>query len=639
MHTAKKVIKSSAILIMMVVSGAFFSLTSCAGTTGGTGSTGNADSTGNTGSTGTTGSTGGTSSSSGGTESTTSIYSTATDLGNWSSFTIGASYFSKFTEGSKIIFTTTASTAVTSPAYLNLKLYYTWSNVIDAGSCSGGTISGEVIVLSSAEGTVTYTVTAAEAAGLVANGLIVQGYGITVTDVSIYVPSATTYTVTFNSKSGTVVASQTVNKGSSIATSPTTTRDGYSFSGWYESVLYSGSAVTFPYTPASSITLYAKWTSTGATTATATSTEFAKKLTIGWNLGNTLDASSDGVSNSGVSSETSWSAPTTTEEMIKGIASAGFKTIRIPITWHNHMSNASTYTIDATWMARVKTVVDWAYDAGLYVIINVHHDTAAATGVVAGQGYYPASDDQTISETFVSKVWTQIATEFNNDYDEHLVFEVLNEPRLRGNTNNHEWWYDSSSTECTKALTLIEDYEQKGLDAIRATGGNNASVRFVMVPSMCASSTYTSDFKLPTDTASDKLLVSVHAYSPYNFAMYNSTGLDTKFDDADKTSLNSMFKTWYDAFTAKGIGVVIGETSASNKDNLAERVKWTTYYFGTALNTYGIPSVLWDNMAYTSDTTSSEQHGYYNRSAQTWYFPTIITAAMDAVGVTGYTVN
>src|SRR5574344_807031 len=300
-------------------------------------------------------------------------------------------------------------------------------------------------------------------------------------------------------------------------------------------------------------------TGSTATTATATSTEFAKKLTIGWNLGNTLDASSDGVSNSGVSSETSWGAPTTTEAMIKGIASAGFKTIRITITWHNHMSNASTYTIDTAWMARVKKFVDWAYDAGLYVIINVHHDTAAATGVVAGQGYYPASDDQTISETFVSKVWTQIATVFNNDYDEHLVFEVLNEPRLRDNKNNHEWWYESSSTECTTALTLIEDYEQKGLDAIRATGGNNASVRFVMVPSMCASSTYTSDFKLPTDTASDKLLVSVHAYSPYNFAMYNSSGIDTTFDDADKTSLNSIFRTWHDAFTAKGIGVVIGE--------------------------------------------------------------------------------
>jgi endoglucanase len=378
-------------------------------------------------------------------------------------------------------------------------------------------------------------------------------------------------------------------------------------------------------------------TGSTATTATATSTEFAKKLTIGWNLGNTLDASSDGVSNSGVSSETSWGAPTTTEAMIKGIASAGFKTIRIPITWHNHMSDASTYTIDTAWMARVKTVVDWAYDAGLYVIINVHHDTAAATGVVAGQGYYPASDDKTISETFVRKVWTQIATEFNDEYDEHLVFEVLNEPRLRGN-DNYEWYYNSSATECTKALDLIEDYEQVSLNAIRATGGNNAD-RFIMVPSYGASSTYTGDFDLPTDTASDKLLVSVHAYSPYNFAMYNSSGIDTTFDDADKTSLNSLFKTWHDAFTAKGIGVVIGETSATNKGNLAERVKWATYYFGTALNTYGIPSILWDNMAYTSNTTSGEQHGYYNRSARTWYFPTIITAAMDAVGVTGYTVN
>ena len=495
----------------------------------------------------------------------TTIYSTKTDFSSWNiNIKIGASKCSSLKAGYQIVFTTTASTALPTPSYLNLQLCDSnWKKCI-AGVVSGGMMDEGTITPYAVVGTVSYTLTQADAESFASNGFIVQGYGLAVTNIAIALPT---------------VAMQSA------------------------------------------------------------SVDFAKKLTVGWNLGNTLDAASDGVSNSGVSSETSWNAPATTEAMIKGIASAGFKTIRIPITWHNHMSDASTYKIDTAWMARVKTVVDWAYDAGLYVIINVHHDNAAATGVVAGQGYYPALPDKTVSETFVSKVWTQIATIFNNDYDEHLVFEVLNEPRLRGNTNNHEWWYDRSSDECKTALTLIENYEQKGLDAIRATGGNNATVRFVMVPSMCASSTYTSDFDLPTDSLNDKLLVSVHAYSPYNFAMYNSTSIDTTFDDADKTSLNTMFKTWYDAFTAKGIGVVIGETSASNKDNLAERVKWATYYFGTALNTYGIPSILWDNMAYAPSTTSGEQHGYYNRSTHTWYFPTIITAAMDAVGVTGYTVN
>ena len=445
-----------------------------------------------------------------------------------------------------------------------------------------------------------------------------------------------TYTVTFNSNGGTSVAAQVIEEGVCATKPANPTKTGYFFNNWY-----SNSALTtkfdFSTEITADITLYACWkdaTESSVDTSIA-SVDFAKKLTIGWNLGNTLDAAKDGVCNSGVSSETSWSCPTTTEAMIKGIASAGFKTIRIPISWHNHITNTSTYAIDSAWMARVKEVVDWAYDAGLYVIINVHHDTAAAAGIVAGQGYYPATADKTISEAFLKAVWKQIATEFNNEYDEHLVFELLNEPRPRG--SKYEWWYDSSATECKTALTLIEDYEQVSLDAIRATGGNNED-RFIMAPGYAASATYTSDFNLPTDSATDKLLVSVHAYSPYNFAMYNSSAVDTTFDTADESSIKSIVKTWYDAFTAKGVGVVIGEMSASNKNNLAERVKWATYYFGTAYNTYGMASVLWDNMAYEAKSDSGEQHGFFNRTAQTWYFPTIIKAAMDAVSVTGYSI-
>lgn len=360
------------------------------------------------------------------------------------------------------------------------------------------------------------------------------------------------------------------------------------------------------------------------------STELAKEIAIGWNLGNTLDATGS----SGVNSETSWGQPRTTKAMIDGIKSAGFKTIRLPVSWHNHIDDTSSYTINAEWLSRVKEVVDWAYQDGLYIILNTHHDNAGkASEVVSGSAlYHPTSAAYSESSKFLKSVWTQIASAFNNEYDEHLIFEVLNEPRLTG--TNFEWWFDANSSVCQEGAKVLKSLEQDCLDAIRATGGNNAS-RYVLVPALSANpdAALSDCFALPSDSADDRLIVSVHSYRPYTFAMYDANISDTTFDSADEEALKSDFEKLYNKFTKNGVGVVIGETSATNKDNLEERVKWAKYFFGTAYE-YGMPSIIWDNGAYAVSTTSGEQHGYYNRSAQTWYFPTMIDAAMSAVGIT-----
>ncbi len=364
--------------------------------------------------------------------------------------------------------------------------------------------------------------------------------------------------------------------------------------------------------------------------SSASSITFSKKLKAGWNLGNTLDATASVSStNYGTGTETYWGQPKTTQAMIQAVADKGFKSIRIPISWHNHLSNTSSYTIDSSWMERVKTVVDYAYDAGLYVIINVHHDNLSTSELSSYYGYAITTNSslQTKSKAFLKVVWTQIATEFNNDYNERLIFEVLNEPRCVG--ESYEWWVSSStSITDTKANAIITDYEETCIKAIRATGGNNEN-RYLMVPAYAGSSNFLSSYELPSDSASDKLLLSFHAYSPYNFAMYNSEVTDTTFDDADKTSLDDMFSSVRSQFSS--IGIVIGETSASNKDNLSERVKWAKYYFSTAYNTYSMPCVLWDNGSYEASSTSGEQHGYLNRTSLSWYFPTIISAIMSAV--------
>ena len=366
--------------------------------------------------------------------------------------------------------------------------------------------------------------------------------------------------------------------------------------------------------------------------AATTSVEMAKNMTIGWNLGNTLDATQGYVQNAGINTETGWGMPNTTEEMITDIKNAGFKTIRIPVSWHNHISDTTDYTIDDAWMNRVKQIVDWAYNKNMCVIINIHHDNLSEAELNGNIGFAISkdSDKQAQSKKYIEKIWTQIANKFSN-YDNRLVFEVLNEPRAVD--TNLEWWCNDQ-----KLINIITSYEQVAVNTIRSVTGNEN--RFIMVPGYAASGsdgTMLSLYKMPTDTAQDRLLLSAHAYSPYNFAMNDLT--DTVFGDDDKGSLDSIFSYLKSNYTDKGIGVVMGEASATDKENLSDRVAWATYYF-TKAKEAGIPVVLWDNMVTASTPNSTdigERHGYYNRRSNSWYFPTMIQAMMKAVYGENYT--
>lgn len=367
-----------------------------------------------------------------------------------------------------------------------------------------------------------------------------------------------------------------------------------------------------------------------------TSVQMAKNMGAGWNLGNTLDATGDWEDGNkvfhsdkkGLETETGWGMPKTTEVMISAIKAAGFKTIRIPVSWHNHITDKTNYTIDSTWMVRVKTIVDWAYNKDMCVIINIHHDNLKESQLSGNCGFALSKDStlQNQSKAYIEKVWTQIATAFA-DYDNKLIFEVLNEPRdVDGEVTGNEWWCNQKSI-----MDIITSYEQVAINAIRAVPGNKN--RFIMVPGYAASGSDGSIlalYTMPTDSASDKLLLSTHAYSPYQFAMSDAT--DNVFGDDDKGSLDYMFNYLKTNYTDKGIGVVMGEASASDKDNTAERVKWTTYYF-TKAREAGIPVVLWDNMVIVQnggDINSGECHGYYNRNTNKWFFPEIMEAMMDA---------
>ena len=374
----------------------------------------------------------------------------------------------------------------------------------------------------------------------------------------------------------------------------------------------------------------------GDTLKNADTEAILEDMGLGWNLGNSLDATGG----SGLDTETSWSNPKTTQALIDKVKSLGFNTVRVPVSWGKHVSG-DNYTIDSAWLARVKEVVDYCYKNDMYVILNIHHDTKSSASA-SGAGYYPRSSAYSSSEKFVTSVWSQ-AAEYFKDYDYHLIFETLNEPRLIG--SSYEWWFNKWSipSEVKDAIACINKLNQKAVDTIRNTGSNNRG-RLIMCPGYDASidGATVSGFKLPTDISGNKnrIAVSVHAYSPYNFAMNidTSNGATSTYSSSIKEELKNLFSTLKSNFRDKGIPVVIGEFGSTDKNNTAERVKWATDYTALAKKN-NIPCVLWDNNAFAvyngnSIVLNSEYHGYINRKNNTVTSPAkdVIEALMKPYG-------
>lgn len=336
----------------------------------------------------------------------------------------------------------------------------------------------------------------------------------------------------------------------------------------------------------------------GALTSPVDPVELCGRITVGWNLGNSLDATG-----SGMSSETSWGNPKTTKELILKVKEAGFDAVRIPTTWYNHLD--SDFNVSEEWLARVQEVVDYAYDEGMYVILNVHHENW-------NDPYESTLPDV---KKKIKKLWTQIANRFES-YGERLIFEGMNEPRWKN--TNYEW--NGGNAEGRR---VVNAYNECFVETVRATGGNNR-YRALMIPTYAASASGLDGFTVPQDKS---VIVSVHAYSPYNFAM-NPSGT-TKFDPnntSDTQELTWLAETLYDRFISKGTGVIIGECGTANKNNYSDRVNWAGY-FPKLFKSKGIPVFLWDNNAYGS---GNETFGQLHRDTLTWEYPEYIKAFVKA---------
>lgn len=374
-----------------------------------------------------------------------------------------------------------------------------------------------------------------------------------------------------------------------------------------------------------------------------TAAVIVNSMKFGWNLGNTLDAHEGEEGEKWTSqkngTESDWGMKdTATPALFKKLKASGIKTVRIPVSWHNHVD--SNLDINSEWMSHVKSVVDMAYGEGLFVIINIHHDNYKGADLGTKAGFTLYETDKTQSLKFVEKIWKQVANTFK-DYDGHLIFETLNEPRVIG--DSHEWSCPNSFTcdSCKPYVAVINELNQKAVDVIRASGGNNAN-RIIMFPGYVASPYGAIEgkkagvFKIPTDSATNRLALSVHMYTPYNFAMEypGSSTLEQKHKD----DLAGHFTSLNTTFISQGIPVVIGEMGATNKDNFEARKEWFTYYLGLC-KTYNVAAVLWDNGNEKNTENGSESFGYMDRKASggpAWFTDSkaaeLIAAAVEARG-------
>ncbi len=358
-------------------------------------------------------------------------------------------------------------------------------------------------------------------------------------------------------------------------------------------------------------------TSNGSSTAhqgeikDISSVELVKDMKIGWSLGNTLDAGNE--SNRGQapgSIEKSWGNPDTTKEMIDEIKKAGFNVLRVPTTWDWSTGDAPDYKISEEWLARVKEVVDYGMANDMYVILNIHHET----------WHDPLEENYEAASDRLKKVWTQIGNYFEN-YDEHLIFEGLNEPRVR--KSDEEWNGGSPATR-----EIVNKLDADFVSTIRSLGGNN-KLRHLMIPGYAASSSEVAlkDLKIPEND--DKLIVSVHAYTPYNFALAEGKpgALWVACKEGFTTDIDALANTLKTLFIDKGQAVIIGEFGARSKDNEKYRAEWAKYYV-TKMNTIGVPCVWWDNGAFTG---SGELFGLLDRRTLEWKYPLVKEALISAV--------
>ena len=346
----------------------------------------------------------------------------------------------------------------------------------------------------------------------------------------------------------------------------------------------------------------------GATIPTASATALSPKkvfgaMAPGWNMGNHMDSISDGVSG-----ETLWGNPKCTQATFKGVKDAGFKAVRICVSWEGHIGPAPAYRLEENWLARVEEIVGYAEKAGLVAIVNTHHDESYWLDIA--KAYNNDSRNEKVQEE-IFNVWSQIALRFK-DKGEWLIFESFNEIQDGG------WgWSDAFKNNPDAQYKVLNQWNQVFVDAVRSTGGNNAT-RWLGIPGYAASPNFTiAGLVLPSDyTSGGRLMVAVHDYDPYNYTLNDplvrrfghTADRSLRCDDDDEAGLRWTFDQLKETYLDKGIPVYLGEMGCSrHADADFPFQKYYMEYFCKAAADRLLPMFLWDNGA---KGVGAEKHAY-----------------------------
>ncbi len=340
---------------------------------------------------------------------------------------------------------------------------------------------------------------------------------------------------------------------------------------------------------------------------------FAATMAPGWNLGNSLEAIGSAAKPTATSQETAWGNARVTQAMLTAVAAAGFRSVRIPVAW-NQYADADD-TIGAAWMARVVEVVGYARNAGLKVVINVHWD---------GGWQQPTYAAQAMANARLAKFWTQIATTFR-DQDDTLLFAGTNEVMVT----------DVYSAPTPENCAVQNGFNQKFVDTVRATGGRNAT-RFLVVQAYNTNIDHavSCNATMPRDPATGRMMMEVHYYDPYDFALneksdiwqWGATATDPARTQAwaNEAYTDAQFQKMKVAFVDKGVPVLLGEYSAIAKTEYdpagTYRTRWDRYITASAVK-HGMVPMYWDN-----GVTANHGSGLFDRATATRAYPGVIDA-------------
>tara|TARA_R110002050_G_scaffold53118_2_gene120829 strand:- start:62440 stop:63957 length:1518 start_codon:yes stop_codon:yes gene_type:complete len=291
-----------------------------------------------------------------------------------------------------------------------------------------------------------------------------------------------------------------------------------------------------------------------ATGMSSTAAEIAANITLGWNIGNSLEATG---------SETAWGNPLVTKQLIDAVKANGFNAIRIPCSWDQYLTDDVNAKIKTEWLERVKDVVQYCIDNDMYALLNIHWDDGWLENNIVEANKVNVNAKQ-------KAFWEQIATHLR-DFDEHLLFASANEP----------------DAEDAAAMSVLNSYHQTFIDAVRATGGKNA-YRTLVVQGPKTDIELTNNLMntLPTDTATNRMMAEIHYYTPWQFAGmaedeswgnmfyywgagYHSTiNTERNATWGEEAALDDYFTSMKTKFVDQGIPVILGEFGAIRRNTL-----------------------------------------------------------------------